>query len=166
MIRLLCVTVYVFNSTGSHTLFINHRKLQKWMPPGGKVDPNELPDVAAVRECFEETGAHVTLVGERFPFESSLIRPFGTQLNTVVPGERQHIDLVYAAVADMQQPLIAHERETSGVMWMPVSDVISPNYNTFAENKYWVKRLSAEMPALLALPLRENKEKHVTTPLL
>jgi ADP-ribose pyrophosphatase YjhB (NUDIX family) len=31
-------------------LLVYHRKLAMWLPPGGHVEPNELPDDAAVRE--------------------------------------------------------------------------------------------------------------------
>jgi 8-oxo-dGTP pyrophosphatase MutT (NUDIX family) len=61
MERLICVTIYVFNKDITKALFIDHRKLRKWLPPGGKVDPNETPEDAALRECLEETGLQVTL---------------------------------------------------------------------------------------------------------
>ena len=35
-----------------------------WEFPGGKVRPGEEPAAAAVRECLEETGVPVTVVGE------------------------------------------------------------------------------------------------------
>ncbi|MBN00561.1 MAG: ADP-ribose pyrophosphatase [Planctomycetaceae bacterium] len=35
-----------------------------WEFPGGKVEPDESPADAAVRECLEETGLHVSVVGE------------------------------------------------------------------------------------------------------
>jgi 8-oxo-dGTP pyrophosphatase MutT (NUDIX family) len=33
-----------------------HRRLGRWMQPGGHIDPGETPPVAAMRESFEETG--------------------------------------------------------------------------------------------------------------
>lgn len=33
-----------------------HRKLHRWLQPGGHVDPGESPEDAVLRECTEETG--------------------------------------------------------------------------------------------------------------
>ena len=58
------VTVYVVNDEGKF-LFIRHKKLQKWLPPGGHIDENEIPDIAALREVKEETSLNVELQGEK-----------------------------------------------------------------------------------------------------
>jgi 8-oxo-dGTP pyrophosphatase MutT (NUDIX family) len=80
-------------------LLVYHRKLAMWLPPGGHVEPNELPDDAAVREVREETGVLCELVGERAlarEYPRQLIRPEGVQLERIAPGH-EHIDLVYFA---------------------------------------------------------------------
>lgn len=76
-----------------------HKKLGRWFPCGGHLEPGELPDEAAVREVLEESGVEVVLVGERaLPVESpkQLIRPRGVQLETIAAGH-EHIDLIYFA---------------------------------------------------------------------
>ncbi len=70
-----------------------------WLPPGGHIEENELPDDAAVREVFEETGLRVELVGDRREDVSDpvqLHRPAGVQLENIESGH-QHIDLIYFA---------------------------------------------------------------------
>lgn len=95
-------TVAVFVLHRDHVVLHRHRKLGIWLPPGGHIEPNELPDEAARREVIEETGLEVELVGERgigtdYPGEPvQLVRPEGIQLETIGPGH-EHIDLIYFA---------------------------------------------------------------------
>ena len=37
-----------------------HRRLKMWMQPGGHIEPGENPADAALRECAEETGLHLS----------------------------------------------------------------------------------------------------------
>jgi 8-oxo-dGTP pyrophosphatase MutT (NUDIX family) len=70
-----------------------------WLPPGGHIEEGELPDEAAVREVWEETGLRIELVGERredIADPVQLHRPAGVQLENIAPGH-QHIDLIYFA---------------------------------------------------------------------
>lgn len=79
-----------------------HAKLNLWLPCGGHVEPGELPDDAAVREVWEESGVHVRLLGTP-PVASlgprPLVPPRGVQLSQIEPGH-EHIDLIYFAVPD------------------------------------------------------------------
>lgn len=87
-------------------LLHRHKKLGRWFPPGGHVEPNEVPDEAAVREVLEESGVRVALIGERaLPVlePRQLVRPRGVQLETIAPGH-EHIDLIYFA-----KPLTGYE---------------------------------------------------------
>jgi 8-oxo-dGTP pyrophosphatase MutT (NUDIX family) len=40
-----------------------HRRLHRWLQPGGHVEPDETPEAAVLRECAEETGLPVTHPG-------------------------------------------------------------------------------------------------------
>jgi len=80
-------------------LLHKHKKIGHWFPPGGHIEPHELPDEAAVREVLEETGVQVALIGERaLPVSEprQLVRPRGVQLETIAP-DHEHIDLIYFA---------------------------------------------------------------------
>ncbi|HEX2033848.1 MAG TPA: NUDIX domain-containing protein [Chloroflexota bacterium] len=115
-------TVAVFVVHDGKVLLHWHGKLQRWLPPGGHIEPGELPDEAAVRETFEETGLRVTLldappygplpggaagaVPQPVPAATAaaqgaaepqrLTHPLGVQLEDIAPGH-QHIDLIYLA---------------------------------------------------------------------
>ena len=80
------------------TLLLLHRKLGKWLPPGGHIDPHELPDVAALREVEEETGLHVALLdaGEPLGTVRRLAQPLCILQETITPGH-EHVDLIYVA---------------------------------------------------------------------
>ena len=95
-------TVAVFVLHNDHVILHPHRKLGIWLPPGGHIEPNELPDEAARREVAEEAGIAVELVGPRgidndYPNQPvQLVRPEGIQLERIGP-DHQHIDLIYFA---------------------------------------------------------------------
>jgi 8-oxo-dGTP pyrophosphatase MutT (NUDIX family) len=92
-------TVAIFVVWEGKVLLHRHRKLGMWLPPGGHIEDNELPDEAAIREVWEETGLRVELVGERREDVTDpvqLYRPAGVQLENIAPGH-QHIDLIYFA---------------------------------------------------------------------
>lgn len=96
-------TVAVFVVHEGCVLLHLHPKLGKWLPPGGHIEPNELPDEAAIREVAEETGLAVRLVGEKglptdYPDQPvQLVVPAGIQLEFITD-DHEHIDLVYFAV--------------------------------------------------------------------
>ena len=95
-------TVAVFVVHAGQVLLHPHRKVGLWLPPGGHVEPHELPDDAALRETREETGLRVRLVGSTGIDHDApgsprqLVRPEGIQVEDISPGH-QHIDLIYFA---------------------------------------------------------------------
>lgn len=95
-------TVAVFVVHDDRVLLHFHKKLNRWLPPGGHIEPNELPDEAAVREVLEETGVACELLhGSTLTFgdptlPQQLKTPAGIQLEQIGPNH-QHIDLIYYA---------------------------------------------------------------------
>lgn len=123
-------TVAVFLVHNDHLILHIHQKLQRWLPPGGHIEPHELPDDAAIREVFEETGVAIELVGSRAPLADypgqprQLVRPEGIQLETIGP-DHEHIDLVYFArpqglALDAPLPTLV-----PGVRWVAASELSS-----------------------------------------
>jgi 8-oxo-dGTP pyrophosphatase MutT (NUDIX family) len=98
-------TIAVFVVHDDRVLLHFHRKLNRWLPPGGHIEPGELPDEAATREVFEETGVVAALCPDggldvTAPgLPRQLCRPAGIQLEDIAPGH-QHIDLIYFAIGE------------------------------------------------------------------
>ena len=50
------VTGQACGEVADFLILVHHRKLDRWLQPGGHVDPGESPEDAVLRECTEETG--------------------------------------------------------------------------------------------------------------
>lgn len=102
MRREFTASVYLFDN--QKVLLLHHPKLQKWLPPGGHVEPNETPPEAARREVLEETGLEFEFyLDENLSIDywnaRSLERPYLCLLENI-PAHgnsqaHQHIDFVY-----------------------------------------------------------------------
>ncbi len=90
-------TATIFVVQAERTLLLHHRKLNLWLPPGGHIEPHELPHLAALREAREETGLEIALLGapERDLGGALLLpQPLCVLLENIAP-DHQHIDLIY-----------------------------------------------------------------------
>jgi 8-oxo-dGTP pyrophosphatase MutT (NUDIX family) len=133
--RYLCVTTYVINGRDELLMMFN-KKLSKWAPPGGKVDNYETPDAAAIRECLEETGIQIQLIGIVPPVEGAMVTPIGSQCNVIKKGLRDHVDLIYAGKPlDENAKLILSEREGTDVGWFSLEK--TKTLDTFESVRYW-----------------------------
>lgn len=109
------------------TLLLHHRKLDAWFPPGGHIDPHELPDEAAVREVREESGLEVELLqqGSALGAVRVLPQPFCILLEDIAPGH-QHIDLIYFARV-RGGALVHAEREAHAARWLTWEELGAPD---------------------------------------
>jgi 8-oxo-dGTP pyrophosphatase MutT (NUDIX family) len=137
-------TVAVFVVHHERVLLHYHRKLGKWLPPGGHIEDNELPDDAAVREVREETGIRARLVGGRglaIDDPRQLVVPAGIQVENIYPGH-QHIDLVYFARPDPDDVRAAEVdprlAESDQVGWYAAVDL--PALGASDEIQAWARR--------------------------
>lgn len=108
------------------TLLLRHRKLGMWLPPGGHIDPHELPDQAALREVREETGLDVELLaqGGALGHVPVLPQPHCILLETISP-THQHIDLIY--FARVRGGSLAYaEREALAARWLTWDELADP----------------------------------------
>jgi len=112
MDRHFTATAYVLHK--DRVLLHRHRKLAKWLPPGGHIEANETPPMAARREVKEETGLDIHFVEQEnvtvsVPNAESFERPFLCLLEHIplFKGHRahQHMDMIYLAVPSNEKQL-------------------------------------------------------------
>ncbi|MDQ3811252.1 MAG: NUDIX domain-containing protein [Chloroflexota bacterium] len=144
-------TVAVFVAHAGRVVLHYHRKLGKWLPPGGHIEDNELPDEAALREVLEETGLRVRLVGPRglgIHQPRQLTVPAGIQVEHIYPGH-EHIDLVYFAVLDAHDVRAAEVdprlAKSDQVGWYAPAELAS--LGAHEEIQAWARRAVRELEA-------------------
>ncbi len=111
-------SAWVVSRTRDAAVLVHHRKLDKWLQPGGHADGD--PDVRAVarREAIEETGL-ATL-------DPALPGIFDIDVHAIParPGEpaHEHFDLRFAFFADRADAL-AVSAESHDVAWIAFADI-------------------------------------------
>jgi 8-oxo-dGTP pyrophosphatase MutT (NUDIX family) len=133
-----CTMVYVYNPRTDKFLLVKHKKLGKWIQPGGHIDTNEDPEEAAIREVLEETGLNVRLIGER-P-EGCYTLPLALQKNLFKSDPNHiHMDFVYIAIPEDEE-LRLNEQESDGLEWFTIDEIKDPSFSTFSDVPVWCEK--------------------------
>lgn len=130
--RIMCVTTYVVNDDHEFLLMF-HKKLNQWVPPGGKIENDETPGEAALRETLEETGLEVELITNA-QTPSNLPVPYGVQLNPIKRGEVDHIDFIYFA-RSRGISIACDDSEATQARWFSLDQI--NQLETFESVKKW-----------------------------
>lgn len=152
MQREFTATVYVIDN--QKVLLIFHKKLGKWLPPGGHMEANETPPETARREVKEESGLDIEFIPQENVWierwnASSFERPYLCLLEEI-PEYRdrpahQHVDFIYIG------------RPSGGVkmdeaVWFTLDEVeaMASDQDIFEETKQTIRHLLTRSFALCA----------------
>jgi 8-oxo-dGTP pyrophosphatase MutT (NUDIX family) len=114
----MTASAIVVNPTYSQIVLLHHRKLDRWLQPGGHCDGNPNSLAVALQEVWEETGLVATAVNDQiFDIDVHPIPARGT-----VPAH-WHYDIRYLLVADDSEPLQRSEREAIALQWIPFTQL-------------------------------------------
>ena len=142
-------TAYILDA--GKVLLIHHPKFGKWLPPGGHLEPGEIPPECAIREALEETGLHIELIldehirisrwnAESFP------RPWLCLLEHVPQqgsnAAHQHIDFIYLA-----KKLSGEITQDHGARWFTLEEALAlkPDEEIFVETQQCLAKIFSEM---------------------
>jgi 8-oxo-dGTP pyrophosphatase MutT (NUDIX family) len=102
-----------------------HKKLNMWLPVGGHIEENELPEIAALREIKEETGLVASLYNpdeqKGFGDVKQLFRPRYVLLEDIEEFH-QHIDFIYYAFSENDN-LNPQDGETANLKWFAPNEI-------------------------------------------
>lgn len=105
-------------------LLLHHKKLNRWLQPGGHIEPFENPVDAAIREVKEETGLDISFLSKGIQVIDSegtfLPRPEFIMEQTIPAHGKQplhyHLDINY--VVEIPEQEIKHNlKETLNLGW-------------------------------------------------
>jgi len=110
-------SAWLVSADGERALLMLHRKLGRWLQPGGHADGDaDLPGVA-LREAEEETGLRgLDVLPEIFDVDRHIIPARGHE------PEHWHYDVRYAVVARGGEAFIENE-ESLELAWRPICDI-------------------------------------------
>lgn len=114
----ITASAWVVNPAGTHIVLVHHRKLDRWLQPGGHADGCPDPESVARTEVQEETGLDDLVLAVDVPFDLD-IHPIPKHGD--VPGH-DHYDIRYAFRLRSEQPLLVSD-ESHEVSWGAIDDL-------------------------------------------
>lgn len=138
------------------------------MPPGGHIDEDETPEDAAKRECKEETGLDVEIIGGEHPnlFKGNpqegnmLKKPIALLLENIPASEEpfdpaqgrrgepahQHMDFLYIARPINESQVLFPEEKDQEIRWFTLHEIkaLNEKKEIFANVKTYILSLLSE----------------------
>ena len=117
------------SADGSRVLLLHHRKLDRWLQPGGHGDPGETTgEEVALREALEESGIRGLALHPAAP------RPLDVDVHDIparaAEPAHEHLDLRYLVVAPEGATVAPDLAELHEIRWVPWDEVtaLSPDH--------------------------------------
>jgi 8-oxo-dGTP pyrophosphatase MutT (NUDIX family) len=123
--RTMTATVYVLKD--DKVLLHYHKKYNTLFPLGGHIQPNELPDEAAVREVYEESGLKVSLLHNDEKIELGNVKQIHNPMYLLLENIGQtveNIDFIYFATTE-EDVLKPQEGESTQFYWLSREEIIN-----------------------------------------
>jgi 8-oxo-dGTP pyrophosphatase MutT (NUDIX family) len=117
----ITASAFVLSPDRAKLVLLRHAKLNRWLQPGGHVEPTDASvAAAAAREVLEETGLDVGTadqIATSIPFDLD-IHPIPARPDSPA---HHHFDVRFLWVAKTTQLLLSEE--SSALDWVPISEI-------------------------------------------
>ena len=160
MQRHFTATAFLIDSQ-NRVLLLLPKRLPRWIPSGAHVDPDEMPEETAKRECKEETGLDVEIIGEaqedlftQNRHEGQMLKkPIALLLENIPESKErgepahQHMDFLYLArPVDESQVLTLEKKEGAEVRWFSAEEIrsLDPKREIFANVQTYIEAVISE----------------------
>lgn len=134
-------SAWLVSADGSRTLLTHHRKLDRWLQPGGHADGDRDLAASALREACEETGlTGLTVEPAIFDLDRHWI-----PARDDVPGHWHH-DVRYVVRAGANENFVVSE-ESHALAWRRVEDVAADSAADLSLRRMarkWLSRMERE----------------------
>ena len=110
-------SAWVVSADGRRTLLLHHRKLDRWLQPGGHADGDTDLARVALREAEEETGLQGLVVeAEVFDLDRHAIPARGAE------PEHWHYDVRFVVLATGSEVFVINE-ESNALAWRDIAEL-------------------------------------------
>jgi len=115
-------SAWITNPQYTHALMLHHKKLNRWLQPGGHVEQDSDVSTAALREAREETGiTNLQIIGDGI---------FDIDIHTIPANrketEHQHFDIRFLLEAALEAtPAVSDE--SNDVRWFTLDEIAAIN---------------------------------------
>jgi 8-oxo-dGTP pyrophosphatase MutT (NUDIX family) len=140
------VSAMILDASGQSTLLLFHKKLDKWLQPGGHIEEGEDFWQSCLREAEEETELpNLTLHPLWTPLPASPAAslaapaapaiPLGLQIFTIPQSAKQaqhlHLDVCFVlqSQADLKTEPQAFQLSGTSLKWLPLLELVRPPYD-------------------------------------
>jgi 8-oxo-dGTP pyrophosphatase MutT (NUDIX family) len=140
----LTASAVIVDAAGDRVLLLHHRKLDRWLQPGGHGDPGEMTgEQVALREALEETGI------EGLTLHPLAARPLDVDVHDIpargAEPAHEHLDLRYLVLAPPGADPRRAEAESSDLRWFRWDELSELGLDSglqrlLGKAKQWVER--------------------------
>lgn len=130
-------SAFVFDTNKNTLLLLHHKKLNRWLQPGGHSDGSSDVLETAKREIYEETGiTEINTNGKIFDIDIHLI-----PAKEGKHPEHYHYDIRFLFLSDSTVPPVLNVAETNEIKWIDLQEIYKYVSNEDITIKRVIKKL-------------------------